>query len=102
MTAPELERLREKMTVLKRVRQRQRRLASGSFFVAGVGFGTALYLLRARFATLDAPSQRVAFVSLVALMVAVFWLGARAELEVGRSDEQLRDLEEAVQALLRR
>jgi hypothetical protein len=70
-------------------------VSSGCFFAAGVAFGTTLYLLRARFATLSAPSQRAALAGLVAVMVAIFWIGARAESEVGRIDEELRALEDA-------
>jgi hypothetical protein len=76
------------------LRRRRRRLANACFFVAGTGFGTALYLLRARFATLRAPGKGAAFLALVALMALAIWLGARAETEVGQLDERLRELEE--------
>jgi hypothetical protein len=84
----------KRRTELVRLRRKRRRLSSSCFFAAGVGFGTAIYLLRARFSTLAAPNQRVLFLALVALMVIIFWLGARAEAEVGQLDEQLRDLDE--------
>lgn len=87
---------------LVRQRRSRRRRSSLCFFVAGIGFGTAIYLLRARFETLGPPTQRVLFIGLVALMVAIFWLGARAEAEVGQLDEQLRDLDERTAADRRR
>jgi hypothetical protein len=82
---------RQRLEVLRRQR---RRFASACFFAAGVGFGTAIYLLRARFPTLTGPTHRVVFLALVGLMVGLFCLGARAESEVGELDEQLRELDE--------
>jgi hypothetical protein len=84
---------RAEIASLRAQRRRRRRAASACFFAAGVGFGTAIYLLRARFATLGLPSKQLAFFALVALMAALFWAGARAEAEVGQLDERLRDLE---------
>jgi hypothetical protein len=84
--------MRARRAELMRLRRSRRRVSSGCFFVAGVAFGTTLYLLRARFATLGAPSQRAALVGLIGVMVAIFWIGARAESEVGRIDEELRAL----------
>jgi hypothetical protein len=83
-------------------RRAQRRMASICFFAAGVGFGTAIYLLRARFTLLLLPAKRAGFVALVALMVLLFWLGARAEAEIGRLDERLRELRDAAAARRRR
>jgi hypothetical protein len=80
------------VAALRALRRRKRRLASASFFVAGVGFGTLIYLLRAR-AVLRAPEKRAAFFALVALTVLAFWLGARAEAEIGPLDERIRALE---------
>jgi hypothetical protein len=79
---------------LTRRRRARRRLSSICFLVAGVGFGTALYLLRARFYTLASPGKRAAFFALVAFMAIFFWLGSRAESEVTRLDDELRDLYE--------
>ena len=79
---------------LEQLRRRRRRLSSACFLFAGIGFGTALYLLRARFSTLTQPGRGVPFLALVALMVGLFWLGARAEAEVGDLDDRLRDLDE--------
>jgi hypothetical protein len=79
---------------LKRQRRARRRSSSVFFFGAGILFGTALYLLRARFATLAEPRHRVAFCALVLVMVLLFWLGARAEAEVSTLDEKLRELRE--------
>jgi hypothetical protein len=79
---------------LRRERSRRRRLSSGCFLVAGVGFGTAFHLLRSRFAQLAAPGQAASFVALLLLTIGAFWVGARAEAEIGRLDEQLRELEE--------
>jgi hypothetical protein len=78
---------------LQRLRRARRRLSSACFFVAGVGFGSAVYLLRARFATLSQPGRFASFLLLVALMIALFWLGARADAEVDDLDEQLRELD---------
>lgn len=83
---------------LELLRHRRRRLSSACFFVAGIGFGTAIYLLRARFSTLHRPPQLAAFLGLVGLMVAAFWLGSRAEAEVGDLEEQIRELDERAAA----
>jgi hypothetical protein len=91
-----IDRVRARRAELERLRRSRRRFSSGCFFIAGIAFGTALYLLRARFATLSAPSQRAALAGLVAVMAGIFWIGARAESEVGRIDEELRALEESV------
>ena len=87
---------------LEQLRRKRRRLSSACFFAAGLGFGTAVYLLRARFSSLAQPEMMVPFLGLVALMVMVFWLGARAETEVGDLDEQIRDLDERAAAERRR
>jgi hypothetical protein len=83
---------------LQFLRRRRRRLSSGCFFIAGIGFGTAIYLLRARFSSLAAPPRLAAFLALVGLMAATFWLGSRAEAEVGDLDEQIRELDEQAAA----
>jgi uncharacterized membrane protein YhhN len=77
------------------LRRRRRRQASLCFFVAGIGFGTAIYLLRARFHSLKSPDKTLAFLFLVAVMVALFWLGTRAESDVTQLDERLRELRHA-------
>jgi hypothetical protein len=87
---------------LEQLRRKRKRLSSACFFVAGLGFGTAVYLLRARFSTLSQPGRLSSFLGLVSLMVMVFWLGARAESEVGDLDEQIRDLDERAAAERRR
>jgi hypothetical protein len=80
-------------TALLALRRRQRRLSSASFFVAGVGFGTILYLLRARFHLLREEGRYAAAGGLLLVTLAAFWLGARADAEVQRLDEQLRELD---------
>lgn len=75
------------------LRGRQRRLSSASFFVAGIGFGTLLYLLRARFRLVREEGRWLAAGAIVVVTVAAFYLGARADAEVGRLDEQIRALE---------
>lgn len=82
-------------TALERQRRARRRSSSAFFFAAGITFGTAIYLLRARFGALAEPRHRVAFCALVLLMVLLFWLGARAEAEVSSLDEKLRELRES-------
>src|SRR5690349_6688651 len=86
---------RDEKAPLERERRARRRTSSFFFFAAGLAFGTAIYLLRARFATLSEPAHRVAFFGLVLFMVLLFWLGARAEADVSSLDEKLRDLREA-------
>jgi len=76
-------------------RRARRRRANLCFFAAGIGFGTALYLLRTRFHTLAPPEKGLAFLTLVAIMVGLFWLGARAESDVTRIEARLRELAEA-------
>ena len=51
----------------------------------------ALYVLRAHFDALGRHTG--AFALLIVGMVSLFWLGARAESEVGRLDEQLRQMD---------
>jgi hypothetical protein len=75
---------------LVRNRRVRRRQASLCFLFAGIGFGTAIYFLRARFATLGPE-----FLLLVGIMVALFWLGARAESDVTQIDDRLREIAEA-------
>jgi hypothetical protein len=79
---------------LRRKRRRRRRAASLSFFAAGVGFGTCLYLLRAHFQRLAEPPRLAAFLALVVIVAALFWVGARADAEVDALDEELRALDE--------
>lgn len=88
----------DEKTPIERRRRARRRTSSFFFFAAGIAFGTAIYLLRARFATLGEPAHRVAFCGLVLFMVLLFWLGARAEADVSTLDEQLRNLREAENA----
>lgn len=80
---------------LERERRSRRRSSSAFFFATGLTFGTAIYLLRARFGALAEPRHRVAFCALVLVMVLLFWLGARAEAEVSSLDEKLRELRES-------
>jgi len=94
--------LDEKAPIIEARRRARRRTSSFFFFAAGIAFGTALYLLRARFATLAAPAHRVAFYGLVLFMVLLFWLGARAEADVSSLDERLRNLREAEAARRKR
>jgi hypothetical protein len=79
---------RAALTALKR---RRRRLSSASFFVAGIGFGTLLYLLRAHFRLLSEEGRWAGAAALLAVTVGAFWLGARADAEVRRIDEQLAE-----------
>ena len=79
---------------LSRRRKRRRRASSLSFFAAGVGFGTCVYLLRAHFQRLAEPGRLAPFLGLVAIVAALFWLGARADAEVDQLDEELRKLDE--------
>ena len=78
---------------LRALRLRRRRLAAACFFVAGVGFGTMLYLLRAHAQMLRAAGKQALALGILALTVLAFWLGARAESEVGQIDEQIRERE---------
>jgi hypothetical protein len=77
---------------LGRKRRARRRAASLCFLAAGVGFGTALYVLRARFHQIGGGKRPLAFAALIALMAALFWFGSRLESEVGEIDEELRQL----------
>ena len=85
---------------LRGERRRRRRFSSLCFFVAGLAFGSAFYLLRAHIALIGA--RPAPFLALVALMVVVFWMGARAETEIVALDEQLRALDAAALAARRR
>jgi hypothetical protein len=79
----------DEVSTLIRNRRARRRQASLCFLFAGIGFGTAIYLLRARFSTLGPE-----FLVLVGIMVALFWLGTRAESEVSQIDDRLREISE--------
>ena len=87
---------------LRRLRARRRRFASLCFLFAGIAFGTSLYVLRTRFVKVVGPAYWPTFIGLVALMVALFVLGASAEGEVSRIDEQLEALETQMGIALRR
>src|SRR4051812_48926519 len=86
------ERRQAEAAPLVALRRRRRRFSSLCFFFAGIAFGTALYLVRAHFDALSDPRRRAVLFSLVGLLVALFWLGARAETEVSELDERLREL----------
>jgi hypothetical protein len=75
------------------LRRKRRRLSSASFFVAGVGFGTIVYLMRARFHLLRDEGRYLTAAALLAVTVAAFFLGARADAEVSKLDDQIRELE---------
>ena len=87
---------------LRRLRSRRRRFASACFLLAGIAFGTSLYLLRTRFLKVVGPAHLPALIGLIALMTALFVLGASAEGEVTRIDEQLLELEEQIGNALKR
>jgi hypothetical protein len=80
---------------LMALRRKRRRLSSASFFVAGIGFGTLIYLVRARMHLVRDDGRWLGAAAIVAVTVAAFWLGARADAEVRRLDEQLRDLDDS-------
>jgi hypothetical protein len=85
---------------LRALRKRRRRFASASFLAAGVAFGTAVYLVVAHAERTFQPARFPFFAGLVALMVALVWLGASAENEVQRIDEEIAEIEaEAVRLL---
>jgi hypothetical protein len=73
------------------LRRRRRRLSSASFFVAGIGFGTLLYLLRAHFTLLREDGRWAGAAALLAVTIAAFYLGARADADVRRIDEELAE-----------
>jgi hypothetical protein len=77
---------RAALTALKR---RRRRLSSASFFVAGIGFGTLLYLVRAHFRLLSEEGRWAGAAALLAVTVGAFYLGARADADVRRIDAEL-------------
>jgi hypothetical protein len=102
VSLPPDERLRVEAAALTQLRRRRRRLASACFFVAGIGFGTAIYLLRARAALLREPGRLSPFIALIALTASAFWLGARTEVEIGQLEERLRTIEEELLSRRRR
>ena len=76
---------------LHALRKRRRRLSNASFFVAGIGFGTIIYLLRARFELVRAA--RAGALLLLGITVAAFYLGARADAEARKLDEEIEEKE---------
>jgi len=94
--------MRADLAALVSQRRKRRRLSSASFFVAGVGFGTLIYLLRSRFRLLREEGRWAAAAALVAITVAAFWLGARADADVRRLEDEIRQLESQIKDLPRR
>ena len=85
---------------MRALRKRRRRFASACFLAAGVAFGTCVYLVVAHVERTFSPSRFPFFAGLVALMVSLVWLGASAETEVQRIDEEIAEIEaEAVRLL---
>jgi hypothetical protein len=76
---------------LTALRRRRRRLSNASFFVAGIGFGTLLYLLRAHFQLLSEEGRWAGAAALLAVTIGAFYLGARADAEVRRLDQELME-----------
>jgi hypothetical protein len=80
------------LAALNALRRRRRRLSSASFFVAGIGFGTLLYLLRAHFNLLRLEGRWPAAAALLAITIAAFYYGARLDAEVRRLEDEIREL----------
>jgi hypothetical protein len=74
---------------LMALKRRRRRLANASFFVAGIGFGTLLYFLRARFTLLGEEGRWAGLAELLVGTLGAFYLGARADAEAHRIDDEL-------------
>jgi hypothetical protein len=83
----------EERAALIVLKKKRRRLSSAAFFVAGIGFGTLLYLLRARFQLLREEGRWSGALALLGITVGAFWLGARADAEVRRLEHAIGELE---------
>lgn len=59
------------------------------FLVAGLGFGSAVYLARTRFHKLVAGGKTTAWIVLVAAGVAVFVVASRLQLRARRLEREL-------------
>lgn len=79
---------------LRALRQKRRRFASAAFLAAGIAFGTLLYLVISHPERTFANAHLPVFLCLVALMAALFWLGANAEVEVSKLEREIAALEE--------
>ena len=88
---------------LRKLKRRRRRFASFCFLGAGIALGSAVYLLLTRADRTFDPLHLPLFLGLVALMIALYWLGANAEAEVTKIDEEIAELEaEAIRLLNQR
>lgn len=79
----------ENAALVRRVR-RAHLLANLVFGVAGLGFGSAVYLARTRFHKLVAGGRTTAWILLVAAGVAVFVLASRLQRRATRLERELR------------
>ncbi len=85
-----LQRIKELVALARR----RHRAANLIFLCAGLGFGTALYLARTRFAHYWRESGFGTWALLVGVAGAVFFLAARIHSQAIRFDEERRELEE--------
>lgn len=93
--------LRVRIAELRVRARRHHRRANLIFLVAGVGFGSAVYLARTRFAAMMAGGRAVRWFVLVALGVGVFALGSWQHGAALRIDEEREDAEDELGALRR-
>jgi hypothetical protein len=85
---------------LRALRRRRRRFASLCFLGAGVAFGTSVYLVLTRVERAFDAAHFPILAGLVVLMVMLFHLGASAEAEVAKLEQEIAELEaEAVRLL---
>jgi len=85
---------------LRQRKRKRRRFASACFLAAGIAFGTSIYLVITRAERAFDAAHFPIFAALIVLMVALFSLGAGAEAEVARIEQEIAELEaEAVRLL---
>ncbi len=85
---------------LRRLRRRRRRFASACFLAAGIAFGSLVYLVLTRVDRVFDATHFPIFAGLVILMVGLFYLGASAESEIARIEQEIADLEAEATRLL--
>ena len=89
---------RKRIRELAALARRRHRIANWIFLCAGLGFGSALYLARTRFAQYWRGSGFGKWALVVGVAAVVFAVAARVHSQASRMDEERRELEEKLRA----
>lgn len=91
--------LRARVVALRRLAKRRHLRANLVFLVAGLGFGSAIYLARTRFASLVAGGRATRWFLLVGLGVLLFGAASWLHVAALRIDEERAEVEDELGAL---